>query len=214
MASPTEKSLPEHQRQGIETVAAIHARSQHAASPHHLRIERATGEIGSPRTLYVILAITFSWVVLNTIAHELKLPCPDPPPFAGLQAVVTVAALILTTMVLTTQNRQARISEARSHLDLQVSLLADHKVAKLIQLVEELRTDLPMVRNREDRVAEEMQETVDATAVVEAIEQSLISENEKLDREEAAQAVQSGRDRDAARASHRSATTGTHRKLD
>jgi len=70
----------------------------------------------------------------------------DPPPFFWLQGMVTLSALLMTTLVLITANRQTRNAEERSHLDLQVNLLAEHKVAKLIALVEELRRDLPMVR--------------------------------------------------------------------
>jgi uncharacterized membrane protein len=53
---------------------------------------------------------------------------------------------------------------------LQVNLLAEHKVAKLIALVEELRRDLPMVRDRIDREADSMQEAVDPAAMLAALE--------------------------------------------
>ncbi|MGB8299016.1 MAG: hypothetical protein WCG85_26595 [Polyangia bacterium] len=69
--------------------------------------------------------------------------------------------------------------EERSHLDLQVNLLAEHKVAKLIALVEELRRDLPMVRDRIDREADAMQEAVDPNAVIEVLAGA--SETEPVD---------------------------------
>ena len=50
-----------------------------------------------------------------------------------------------------------------------MNLLAEHKVAKLIALVEELRRDLPMVRDRIDREADAMQEAVDPNAMIEAL---------------------------------------------
>ncbi len=72
-------------------------------------------------------------------------------------------------MVLATQSWQGRSAQMRSHLDLQINLLAERKIAKLIQLVEELRVDLPMVRNRQDLVAEAMQCATDTRAMVDAI---------------------------------------------
>src|SRR5581483_10605460 len=96
---------------------------------------------------------------------SLSLVPPDPPPFGRAQGVVGLAALLMTTMVLTTQNRQMRHAEQRSHLDLQVNLLAEQKVAKLIALVEELRRDLPNVHNRKDSLAEAMTRSVDPGAV-------------------------------------------------
>jgi len=96
----------------------------------------------------------------------------DPPPFFWLQGMVALSALLMTTLVLITANRQTRNSEERSHLDLQVNLLAERKVAKLIALVEELRRDLPMVRDRIDREADAMQEAVDPHAMLEALERA------------------------------------------
>jgi uncharacterized membrane protein len=85
----------------------------------------------------------------------------------------------MTTLVLITANRQTRNAEERSHLDLQVNLLAEHKVAKLIGLVEELRRDLPMVRNRVDREADVMQEAVDPHAMLDALERASETEPPK-----------------------------------
>jgi uncharacterized membrane protein len=45
-------------------------------------------------------------------------------------------------------------------------------VAKLIALVEELRRDLPMVRDRIDREADSMQEAVDPAAMLAALERA------------------------------------------
>jgi uncharacterized membrane protein len=76
----------------------------------------------------------------------------------------------VTTMVLLTQNRQAKQAEHRRHLDLQVTLLVEQKVTKVIALIEELRRDLPSVQNRVDSQAEAMQEVVDPQTVLSALE--------------------------------------------
>jgi uncharacterized membrane protein len=76
-------------------------------------------------------------------------------------------------MVLATQNRQRRSAEERARLDLQVNLLAEQKVAKLIALIEELRRDMPNVKNRRDRVAEAMTQAVDPHAVTTALEDTI-----------------------------------------
>lgn len=163
---------PEHAKHSLETVMAIHARAQQTTKNHRL-IERITTEIGQPRAVYGAVVLTVAWLVWNTFASRWGMPRPDPPPFTGLQCVVTVAALVLSTTILTAQNRQARIAESRSHLDLQVSLLIEQKIAKVIALAEELRKDLPMVRDREDPVAEHMKQPVDASNLLQAIEETL-----------------------------------------
>jgi uncharacterized membrane protein len=80
--------------------------------------------------------------------------------------------------VLITQNRQGRRAEHRSHLDLQVSMLAEQKIAKLIALVEELRVDLP-VRDRRDPEAEDMAKPADPELVVAAIKKTIDKEGEE-----------------------------------
>ena len=57
-------------------------------------------------------------------------------------------ALVTTTIVLIAQNRQSRLEQQHTHLGLQVNLLTEQKVTKLIHLIEELRKDMPMVRDR------------------------------------------------------------------
>jgi len=56
---------------------------------------------------------------------------------------------------------------------LQVSLLAEQRTAKIVALLEELRRDMPNVRNRVDLVAEAMQQAVPPTAVSSALDEGL-----------------------------------------
>jgi len=156
--------------QGLETIAAIRERSERQLDKHQLAIEVITGALGRPRTLYVVLTVVIGWTSLNVMMPALfGRPPLDPPPFFWLQGSVALLALLMTTLVLITENRQTRHAEERAHLDLQVNLLTEQKVAKLIALVEELRRDLPMVRNRVDHEAESMQHAVDREAVMAAL---------------------------------------------
>ena len=107
---------------------------------------------------------------MNLLAGRVGLHPLDPPPFYWLQGLVGLGALLTTTTVLTAQNRQTYDAQQRGQLELQVNLLAEQKIAKLIALVEELRRDLPTVRNRVDQEADVMQEPVDPHAVLSALE--------------------------------------------
>jgi uncharacterized membrane protein len=95
----------------------------------------------------------------------------DPPPFSILQGLLTLVALITTTIVLIAQNRQTKLEQQHAHLDLQVNLLTEQKVTKLIHLMEELRRDLPMVRDRHDPQAAAMQRPADTAEVLSAIKE-------------------------------------------
>jgi uncharacterized membrane protein len=179
MTESNRPSIPEHARHGLESVAALHERTQQAVSLHHRVIEHATKQIGQPPVLYGIVIVAVLWMVWNGMGPRFGLPIIDPSPFPLLQCAVSVSALVLTTMVLTTQNRHARVSEARSHLDLQVSLLGEKRTAKIIELVEELRRDLPNVKNRVDPVANDLTKPVDPSTLVEAIERTIVDETVK-----------------------------------
>jgi uncharacterized membrane protein len=159
--------------QEVESVASIRARAEQRLDKHQRMMEVLTTALGRPRTVYMTLSIVVGWVAFNLVTPKLfGWPRIDPPPFFWLQGMVALSALLMTTMVLITANRQTRNAEERSHLDLQVNLLAERKVAKLIALVEELRRDLPMVRDRIDREADSMQRAVDPEAMLAALERA------------------------------------------
>lgn len=156
--------------QEIESVASIRARAERRLDVHQRLAEGLTSGLGRPRTVYLIALGVAAWTALNLLLPRLGGLAPlDPPPFFWLQGLVGLSALLMTTLVLITENRQARHAEERSHLDLQVNVLAEQKIAKLIGLVEELRRDLPMVKHRVDRVADAMQEAADPEAMLAAL---------------------------------------------
>jgi len=157
----------------IESIAQLHTRAEQKVHPHQRAVETVTGVLGRPAFLHIVLLLVAAWVLLNVFAHRLGLRQIDPPPFYWLQGTVGLGALLMTIIVLITQNRQGQLAERRAQLDLQINLLTEQKVTKVIELVEELRRDLPGVRNRHDPEAEAMTEVADPHAVLTALEVSL-----------------------------------------
>jgi len=164
--------LAAHVANTLDTVTALHARAQQELGRNVRRISRVNAVLGRPSFLLFVIVFVATWVALNLIVSLAIVP-PDPPPFAWLQGLISLSALLMTIVVLITQNRQSRQIERRARLDLQINLLAEQKVTKVIELVEELRRDMPNVRNRVDRLADEMKEPVDTDAVISAIDQTL-----------------------------------------
>ena len=163
--------LPDHVSQQLDTIAALHARAESGVSIHQRTIEKVTSFLGRPLFLNLVLAFVALWVLVNTYPGSFR--AFDKAPFVWLQALVTLGALLLTIVILITQNRQAKLAERRAQLDLQVNLLAEQKIAKLIALMEELRRDMPTVRDRHDPEAEAMQEATDPHAILDALEEKL-----------------------------------------
>ena len=127
----------------METITALRARAEQRITRHQRAMELSTAALARPRTLYLVVAFVGAWMAANIALPRAAGIVPfDPPPF-WLQGLVALSALLMTTLILVTQHRQTRHAEERAQLDLQVNLLAEQKIAKLIGLVEELRRDLP-----------------------------------------------------------------------
>ncbi len=167
---PEPSALPAHVSRNLDTLADLHSSDEQRINRHQRAIETLTASLGRPLTLYVILAAVLAWVVGNLLLSAVGWRAPDPPPFGWLQGTVALGSLLTSTIVLITQNRLGRMSERRQRLDLQVNLQAEQRVAKLISLVEELRRDLPNVRDRRDSEAQAMSSTADPRAVAAALE--------------------------------------------
>ena len=78
-------------------------------------------------------AFILIWIAVNTWGDFHHWKHPDPPPFYYLQGLVSANALLLTVAVLIRQNRMSQLAKHRAHLDLQINLLTEQKVTKLLQ---------------------------------------------------------------------------------
>jgi uncharacterized membrane protein len=166
-------SASEHTATASETIALIielERRAVENRSAHQREVESLTALIGRPRALYAILAIVAAWVVLNidlAVGHQAF----DPPPFSLLQGILSFAALLMTILILTTQNRQNHHDLRRDQLDLQINLLTERRVVKIIEMLESMRRDSPGVPNRDDPEATELRAVTDPTAVVRTLDE-------------------------------------------
>jgi uncharacterized membrane protein len=63
-------------------------------------------------------------------------------PFAYLTMTVSLEAIFLALIVLASQNRLARQTHKRSHLDLQINLLAEREMTAVLQLLQDIARHL------------------------------------------------------------------------
>ena len=95
--------------------------------------DAVTAFTGSMRFVYIHLLMFGLWIFIN-LGWLPIIPKFDPS-FVVLAMVASVEAIFLSTFVLISQNRMAALADKRADLDLQVSLLAEHEVTRLITLV-------------------------------------------------------------------------------
>jgi uncharacterized membrane protein len=106
---------------------------------------------GSMLFVYIHFALFALWIIWNLGWIGLR---PFDPSFVVLAMFASVEAIFLSTFVLISQNRMSAQAEKRAELDLQVSLLSEHEITRLITLVAAIAKKM----NIEDAKNEEIEE--------------------------------------------------------
>jgi uncharacterized membrane protein len=163
---------PDPVLKNIEAIVGLQARYDEKVPSHQRILEKTAASFGEPAFLYGMLIFFICWHA-GTYLGNIGIISWDLPKFDLRQDWLDLASLLISTGVLAYQTRQGKLSEQRSHLVLQLNILTEQKIAKLIALVEELRIDLPNVRNRYDSEAERMQQVVDPIMVLDVLQEAL-----------------------------------------
>jgi uncharacterized membrane protein len=133
--------------------------------------ERLAGAIsafaGSMTFVWIHLLAYGSWIGVNLgLVPGIR---PFDPTFVGLAMVASVEAIFLSTFILISQNRMQAQADRRDELNLQISLLAEHEITRLMKIVSEIgeKLDAPSARHPE---VEEMQEDVRPEDVLDVLD--------------------------------------------
>lgn len=162
-----DSALPPHIEETVQAVEQIHLQHRDEASRADGLLDRTKAQISRPRFIVILFAVLTGWALLNlTMPRQFR---PDPAPFLYMQLVLSFGAVLLTILILATQRRADRLASHREKLILQLAFVSEQKTAKLIELVEELRRDIPHVPDRHDIEAEQMTKKVDAGAIADAL---------------------------------------------
>ena len=106
---------------------------------------------GSMAFVYIHLVLFGIWITTNLPA--VPLPKFDPT-FVVLAMFASVEAISLSTFVLISQNRMAAQADQRADLDLQVSLLAEHEITRIVTLVKQIAAKLEIEESRNPELHE------------------------------------------------------------
>ena len=161
--------IPEQIVKNVEAITNHQERYQEKATPAQKVLEKIVSIFGRPEFLYFQIGFFAIWEICGHLVDLGILPVSFPQ-FDLREQWLDLASLFISTGVLVYENRQEKVSEERSHLMLQLNLITEQKIAKLISLVEELRTDLPNVKNRNDEEAELMKQATDPQVILEVIQ--------------------------------------------
>ena len=151
----------------IESLTRRRAQEAAAASWEERLADAITRFTGSMKFVYLHIVLFGFWIVAN-LGWIPGVPKWDES-FVVLAMIASVEAIFLSTFVLISQNRMAATADRRADLDLQISLLAEHEVTKLAELVEGIAHRLD-VKTGVDQELPEIKQDVAPTAVLDEIE--------------------------------------------
>src|SRR3954465_5294094 len=129
--------------------------------------DRITRFSGSMRFVYLHLVLYGLWVAIN-LGWIPFIPKFDPT-FVVLAMEASVEAIFLSTFILITQNRMSADAAKKADLDLQVTLLAEHEITRLVAMVKEIGDRLGIEAAKEPEL-DELRQDVAPEKVLETME--------------------------------------------
>lgn len=151
----------------IQALQAHRKREEVEATLQDRIADRITRFTGSLRFVYLHLLLFGGWILINLGWFPVVKPWD--PSFVVLAMIASVEAIFLSTFVLISQNRMAAVSDKRADLDLQISLLAEHEVTRLVTLVSSIADHLG-VKTEVDAELDVIRQDVAPDAVLDEIE--------------------------------------------
>jgi uncharacterized membrane protein len=166
---PPPESLNSSLKRNIDVLRRRREDEEAAAGFQEKVASAITRFSGSMRFVYVHLLAYGTWIVANL--GWLPGVAPWDPTFVVLAMIASVEAIFLSTFILITPNRMAVQADRRAELDVQIGLLAEAEITKLVELVSDIaeRMNVPASEHAE---IEEMKQQVAPEAVLDAIEES------------------------------------------
>ena len=162
--------MTDNVEQTVEHLAELQRQHQERSSRSQKLTNHVTGALGRPAAIALVVALVAAWVVGNLSASHLHVHALEDQPFPDLGLVLGFVAVVVALLILSTQRHSDGLAERRAELTLQIALLSERKVAKVIALLEEQRAENPLLSSRRDAEAEQMAVAADPGDAVDRIE--------------------------------------------
>ena len=155
--------------QNIQTILELRARGLQARSTQDRIADTITSFSGRMGFLYLHAVWFVIWIALNLGWFGLK--AFDPFPFGLLTMIVSLEAIFLATFVLISQNRTGAEADRRADLDLQINLLTEHEITRVIQMLDAIQDKLG-IENDSDVELRELECNVGPREVLQELERA------------------------------------------
>jgi uncharacterized membrane protein len=149
-------------RRNIDALDTRRQESDDARQAHARLADWISETVGSMRFVVVQLVLVVAWVLAN---RGLEFD----PDFVGLATSAAVESIFLAAFVLISQNRMRALADERANLDLQVGLLAEHEITRLMRLLDAVAERLNVPAEHQHR--QDIEPLVDEVEPEQVLEQ-------------------------------------------
>jgi uncharacterized membrane protein len=154
-------------QKNVETVAKIHRDAEAKRTLGQRVADGFARAIGSWVFIITQSILLSAWVIANVV-HLVK-PW-DPYPFILLNLALSFQAAYASPIIMMSQNRQAKLSDERNHLALQIALLAEQEDTETLLLLRKICTHLNISHENADN--EGLAESTDPNLLIDQIKKA------------------------------------------
>jgi uncharacterized membrane protein len=126
------RSIDELTRRNVAIIAQMEKAAENVRTRGDRVADRVAAWVGSWTFIIAQTVILLLWIVLNVVAWMRHW---DPYPFILLNLALSFQSAYAAPILMISQNRQARLSERRNHLDLQINMLAEQETTEILRLL-------------------------------------------------------------------------------
>lgn len=144
-------------QENIRTIIEHRKQTERRRTMQEIIADKITDFSGSMAfvTLHIIWFV--AWFVLN--AGWFGLRPFDPFPYGLLTMIVSLEAIFLSTFVLISQNRMGKQDQQRAELDLQINLLTERELTRVLVLLDEIQNHMGIGHAKDEELEELKKET-------------------------------------------------------
>ena len=166
------EATPRTVRDNIQTIIRLEEQQEYERSLGD-RIGDTIGTFAGTITFVALhLALFVAWAVVNRGMIP-GIPAFDPYPFSLLTMIVSMEGVLITTFVLIKQNRMGARADRRNQLDLQINLLTEKEVTKVIQMLDRIAAHLKIEQEVADAETRELGEVTAVGELAKELKQVL-----------------------------------------
>jgi uncharacterized membrane protein len=159
MRETMEKKLLQRMGEHRRALSAFRAQAAKNRSLPIRIADKLTTSIGSVPFLIFHLCLFTFWIVFNLRVLSVVQPF-DPFPFGLLTLAMTLEQSLLTIFIIISQNRASEIADLRNEMDLQINILAEEEISKVIHMLRLIGEKLDISEIANDHEARVMESPI------------------------------------------------------